>query len=53
MVKTGRANVFVNEVEAALLSHPAVADVAVVGLPDPDWGQRSHAIVELREGRDP
>jgi len=50
MVKTGGANVFVSEVEAALLAHPEVADVAVVGLPDPDWGRRVHAIVQPRAG---
>ena len=35
-----------------LLAHPEVADVAVVGLADPDWGRRVHAIVQLREGAD-
>ena len=50
MVKTGGANVFVSEVEAALLQHEAVADVAVVGLSDPEWGRRVHAIVQLRPG---
>jgi bile acid-coenzyme A ligase len=50
MVKTGGANVFVSEVEAALLQHPDVADAAVIGLPDPDWGRRVHAIVQLRPG---
>jgi bile acid-coenzyme A ligase len=52
MVKTGGANVFVSEVEATLLAHPDVADVAVVGLADPEWGRRVHAIVQPREGTD-
>jgi bile acid-coenzyme A ligase len=52
MVKTGGANVFVSEVEAALLQHPDVADVAVIGLADPEWTRRVHAIVQLREGAD-
>jgi bile acid-coenzyme A ligase len=52
MVKTGGANVFVSEVEAALLAHPDVADVAVIGLPDPEWTRRVHAIVQPREGAD-
>lgn len=52
MIKTGGANVFVSEVEAALIAHPDVADVAVVGLSDPEWGRRVHAIVQLREGAD-
>lgn len=46
MVVTGGANVYPAEVEAALSEHPAVADAVVVGLPDPEWGRRVHAIVE-------
>ena len=38
------------EVEAALLEHPAILDVAVVGLPDPDVGERIAAQVVLRPG---
>lgn len=45
-------NVFVSEVEAALLQHSDVADVAVIGLPDPEWQRRVHAIVQLRPGVD-
>jgi bile acid-coenzyme A ligase len=45
MIVSGGANVFTSEVEAALLEHPAVADAVVIGLPDPDWGHRVHAIV--------
>jgi bile acid-coenzyme A ligase len=46
MIVTGGANVFPAEVEAALIEHPAVADVVVVGLKDPEWGRRVHAIIE-------
>jgi bile acid-coenzyme A ligase len=46
MIVTGGANVFPAEVEAALVDHPGVADVVVVGLRDPEWGRRVHAIVE-------
>ncbi|MEZ5734241.1 MAG: AMP-binding protein [Novosphingobium sp.] len=53
MVKTGGANVFVSEVEAALLAHPDVGDVAVIGLSDPEWGRRVHAIVVLQPGAAP
>lgn len=53
MIKTGGANVFVSEVEAALLQHADVADVAVIGLSDPEWTRRVHAIVQLRPGADP
>ena len=52
MIKTGGSNVFVSEVEAALLAHPDVADVAVIGLPDPEWTRRVHAIVQLQPGAD-
>ncbi|MHB8644905.1 MAG: AMP-binding protein [Thermomicrobiales bacterium] len=50
MIVTGAANVYPAEVEAALTEHPAVADVAVIGVPDAEWGKRVHAIVELRAG---
>ncbi len=46
MIVSGGANVFPAEVEAALIDHPGIADVVVVGLRDPDWGRRVHAIVE-------
>ena len=45
VVITGGANVFPSEVEAALVDHPGVADVVVIGLADPEWGRRVHAIV--------
>ncbi len=53
MIITGGANVFPAEVEAALSEHPAVADQVVVGLPDPEWGHRVHAIVEPVAGAEP
>ncbi len=46
MIVTGGANVFPAEVETALSEHPDVADAVVLGLPDPNWGRRVHAIVE-------
>jgi bile acid-coenzyme A ligase len=46
MIITGGANVFPAEVEAALIDHPAIADVVVIGLRDPEWGRRVHAIIE-------
>jgi len=48
MIVSGGANVFPAEVELALSEHPAVADVVVIGLPDPEWGRRVHAVVEFR-----
>ena len=53
MIVTGAANVFPAEVEAALSEHPAIADVVVVGLRDPEWGRRVHAIVQPADPADP
>ena len=52
MVITGGFNVFSSEVEQAVMAHPAVADCAVVGLPDDKWGERVTAVVALRPGRE-
>jgi O-succinylbenzoic acid--CoA ligase len=49
LIVSGGENVAPAEVEEALLSHPAVADAGVVGLPDPDWGEAVTAFVVLRE----
>ena len=46
MIITGGANVFPAEVEQALVDHPQIADVVVVGLRDEEWGRRIHAIIE-------
>ncbi|MHB8463641.1 MAG: class I adenylate-forming enzyme family protein [Acidimicrobiales bacterium] len=46
MIITGGANVFPAEVELALIDHPKVADVVVVGLRDDTWGRRVHAIIQ-------
>ena len=46
LIITGGANVFPAEVESALVDHPGVADVVVIGLRDAEWGRRVHAIVE-------
>lgn len=46
MIITGGANVFPAEVEAALSEHEGIVDSVVVGLTDPEWGRRVHAIVQ-------
>jgi bile acid-coenzyme A ligase len=46
IIITGGANVFPAEVEAALIDHPGIADVVVIGLRDPEWGRRVHAVIE-------
>ncbi|MFI6866005.1 SDR family NAD(P)-dependent oxidoreductase [Nocardia sp. NPDC050406] len=50
MIVSGGENVFPQEVEDALLAHPAVADAGVVGVPDDDFGQRLAAAVVLKPG---
>jgi acyl-CoA synthetase (AMP-forming)/AMP-acid ligase II len=52
MVITGGFNVYSTEVEQALMAHPAVADCAVVGLPDEKWGERLTAVLQLRDGQE-
>jgi bile acid-coenzyme A ligase len=53
MIVTGGANVFPAQVEEALIDHPRVADVVVIGLKDDEWGRRVHAIVEPADLSDP
>lgn len=53
MIVSGGVNVFPAEVEGAVLEHRDVADVAVIGLPDAEWGRRVHAIIESRDPRNP
>jgi long-chain acyl-CoA synthetase len=48
MIISGGENVYSAEVEEALYSHPAVAECAVIGVPDDTWGERVHAIVRLK-----
>ena len=49
MIVTGGFNVFSAEVEQSIMAHPAVRECAVVGVPDPKWGEAVKAIVELRD----
>jgi len=53
MIVTGGENVFSAEVENALASHPDVATCAVIGIPDPQWGEAVHAVVVPKPGRTP
>jgi fatty-acyl-CoA synthase len=50
MIITGGENVYPSEVEVAVGSHPAVKDVAVIGVADEKWGERVHAVVILHDG---
>ena len=50
MIVSGGENVYPAEVENALFSHPAIADAAVIGVPDDKWGEAVKAIVVLKPG---
>jgi long-chain acyl-CoA synthetase len=50
MIISGGANIYPAEVEAAIIMHPMVADVAVFGIPDDDWGESVKAVVEPADG---
>ena len=52
MYISGGSNVYPREVEEALLTHPAVAEVAVLGMPDATWGEIGVAVVVARGGAD-
>jgi acyl-CoA synthetase (AMP-forming)/AMP-acid ligase II len=50
MIISGGENIYPAEVENALFGHPAIADVAVIGVPDDQWGEAVQAVVVLRAG---
>ena len=50
IVKSAAENIYPAEVEGCLRSHPAVADAAIIGVPDPVWTQNVKAVVVLKDG---
>jgi long-chain acyl-CoA synthetase len=50
MIKPGGENVYTPEVESMVAAHPAVLEVAVIGVPDPKWGETIRAVVTRRPG---
>jgi long-chain acyl-CoA synthetase len=53
MIISGGVNIYPAEIEAALIGHPKVRDVAVFGIPDDDWGESVKAVVEPAPGASP
>ena len=52
MIIRGGLNLYPAEIEAALLDHPAIENVAVIGVPDEKWGEQVGAVLRLRAGFD-
>jgi long-chain acyl-CoA synthetase len=50
MIISGGVNIYPQEIENELVLHPAIADVAVIGVPDPDMGEQVKAVVQLTPG---
>ncbi len=50
MIISGGANIYPAEIEAELIQHPKVADVAVFGIPNEDWGEEIKAVIEVIDG---
>jgi long-chain acyl-CoA synthetase len=50
MIISGVVNIYPAEIEAVIHEHPAILDVAVFGIPDDEWGERVHAIVQAKPG---
>jgi long-chain acyl-CoA synthetase len=53
MIISGGVNIYPAEIEQELIDHRAVADVAVFGIPDDEWGEQVKAAVELAPGFEP
>jgi len=53
MIISGGENIYPAEVESAVYGHPAVAEVAVIGVPDDKWGEAVKAVVALKPGAEP
>ncbi|TWI54729.1 class I adenylate-forming enzyme family protein [Halalkalibacter nanhaiisediminis] len=50
MLISGGVNIYPREIEAVLYSHPHILDVAIIGVPDPKWGEAIKAVVVVKDG---
>ena len=50
MIVSGGENIYPREIEEVLYQHPSVQEAAIIGIPDPYWVERVHALVVLKEG---
>jgi long-chain acyl-CoA synthetase len=50
LIISGGVNIYPAEIEAVLITHPSVGDVAVIGVPSEDWGEEVKAVVEVQPG---
>ena len=50
LIISGGVNIYPAEVDAVLIEHPTVGDVATIGIPDPEWGEQVLSVVELQPG---
>jgi long-chain acyl-CoA synthetase len=53
LIIAGGVNIYPAEIDAILLQHPAVGDVATIGVPDEEWGESVKAVVQLADGIEP
>jgi acyl-CoA synthetase (AMP-forming)/AMP-acid ligase II len=50
MVKSGGISIYPLEIESVIYSHPDILEAAVIGVPDPEWGEAVKAVVVLKPG---
>ena len=50
MIISGGVNIYPAEVEAALVQHPDIEDCAVIGVPNEEWGESVHAVIQTKHG---
>jgi long-chain acyl-CoA synthetase len=53
LIISGGVNIYPAEVDAVLLTHPAVGDAGTIGIPNDEWGEEVKAVIELKEGIEP